>query len=283
MTSRRPQEPPPIVVTFRDYLQRKGVVEATCDLYAGLVWRALSHGEGPIAYLGTIRAWQSWRHAAYALRRYARMMGDTELRGALADLEALDPPERPAARPLALPTPEQWQAEWCRAWSVVGEKGAILYLMVASGLRIGDLLRMPSGMIHAAAASGSAVVPQKGPRGRRRIWAPGLLGMPGVARLAPSLRTEFLWQALSPQSQRAAYAQCAGWCRAPFHPHVFRHATITYLVRASVPLTTIQQITGHASLSALERYIHSHVAVSAQDVDAAQRRMLDDMVRRGPT
>ncbi len=41
--------------------------------------------------------------------------------------------------------------------------------------------------------------------------------------------------------------------------HIFRHTLITSLVRANIPLSIIQQISGHSSLSSLQSYVHLNI------------------------
>ncbi len=53
----------------------------------------------------------------------------------------------------------------------------------------------------------------------------------------------------------ARYARLAGISR-PVSPHALRHGAATALASLNVPITTIQQVCGHASVSTTQRYIH---------------------------
>ena len=54
-------------------------------------------------------------------------------------------------------------------------------------------------------------------------------------------------------------------------PHVLRHTAITHLVQSGIDLPTVKRISGHKTLSMVERYAHAngeHISVAMQKLQA---------------
>ncbi|MGC8873090.1 MAG: tyrosine recombinase XerC [Chloroflexia bacterium] len=144
---------------------------------------------------------------------------------------------------------------------------AILELLYASGLRVGELVRIDLDVID----WGRHEVRVVGKGGRMRLALAGLpafralrayirYGRPHLAR-DPSCRALFLNRLggrLSDRSVRAlvsAYARLAG-LEGDVTPHTLRHTFATHLLEGGADLRIVQELLGHARLTTTERYTH---------------------------
>ncbi len=147
---------------------------------------------------------------------------------------------------------------------------AILELLYASGIRVGELAAL--NISHLQLGSGQARVWGKG--GKERIV---LLGQPAIAALRryldearPKLLTSrrgpinpalFLNHAGGRLSARAVQMMLEEMTRAAglekrVTPHVLRHSFATHLLEGGANLRVVQELLGHASLSATQVYTH---------------------------
>lgn len=84
--------------------------------------------------------------------------------------------------------------------------------------------------------------------------------------------TEYLWGA-EPMNQRKAYEWIrsrgvkAGLLR-PIHPHALRHSFATHLLASGANLRTLQELLGHESLTATEKYTHLGVDQLARTLES---------------
>jgi len=84
--------------------------------------------------------------------------------------------------------------------------------------------------------------------------------------------TDFLWGD-QPISQRKAYEWIrqsgvkAGLMR-PIHPHALRHSFATHLLASGANLRTLQELLGHESLTATEKYTHLGVDQLARTLES---------------
>ena len=132
---------------------------------------------------------------------------------------------------------------------------ALILLLYGGGLRVSEacLLRW------ADVESGGKILRIKGKGGRERLAA-----LPPVAQAAvealrrPSLPYVF---GTEPLSTRKAYdivrsrGAAAGLLK-PLHPHALRHSYATHLLSDGANLRTLQELLGHSSLQATQRYTH---------------------------
>ena len=57
------------------------------------------------------------------------------------------------------------------------------------------------------------------------------------------------------------------------NPHALRHTFATRLVEENVPLNTIQNILGHASISTTQKYMHGNVEYERDAIDTMSRNL----------
>jgi integrase/recombinase XerD len=144
---------------------------------------------------------------------------------------------------------------------------AILELLYAAGLRVGELVALDVGHVHLAAeyvrclgkGSKERVVPIGTPavRALQRYLA---MGRPALvrARQTPALFVNHRGGRLTRQSvwvMLRAYAQRAG-IRTPIHPHILRHSFATHLLDGGADLRAVQEMLGHASVVTTQIYTH---------------------------
>ncbi|CAF0694625.1 tyrosine recombinase [Candidatus Methylacidithermus pantelleriae] len=144
---------------------------------------------------------------------------------------------------------------------------AILELFYASGIRLGELVRLrvewfsPDTATLRVLGKGNRerIVPIGGPA-RRALIAYLERGRPFLQR-ETSGGELFLAQHGKRLTPRRVYeivrgaAQRAGLA-AKLHPHLLRHSFATHLLTHGADLRVIQELLGHASLSTTQRYTH---------------------------
>lgn len=254
---------------FRSWLVSRGLASTTANVYAIAIQKSF---EDPVAYLRAAPTRGTWKRTRNAWARWSEWRNDP---GPWQAIQGIRGPAGPPERQIRVPDPREWLRLGSQAWRIPGPLGAILWVLIYSGLRIGDLIGLTRDQIGEAYRTGhTGSVRQKGRGGGSiRRWTPGPLAAPGVARLAASGEGwEAVYQLLS-STPRAAAQQVARALPAPWHPHAFRHAVITYLVSIRTPLPQIAEITGHSSLSALSRYIDRHIAVPPAQTYTDQARL----------
>jgi integrase/recombinase XerC len=144
---------------------------------------------------------------------------------------------------------------------------AFLELLYASGLRVSELTGLDLGGVDLAQAQ----VRVLGKRRKERIVPVGRAACAAVARWLeegrPALAGPAAGQALflnfrgGRLSARSVARRLDQWVLAAglprhVHPHVLRHCFATHLLANGADLRGIQELLGHASLSATQRYTH---------------------------
>ena len=251
---------------YRSWLISRGKAVSTADLYTKLLEKSAAD---PMKWLREVSSYHDWLRCRSAWRLWGDWRSRPDVYQAISTVR---PPARRYRPAKAIPDLRTWYELGGRLWAIPGPLGAILWILCYSGLRVGDLVGMSAAQIREAAELGhTSRVMQKGGRGRR--WTPGPLVRPACARLARDLGpVAYVWQVLA-RDPKAAAAVARGRIPAPFSPHSFRHSVISYHVSIGTPLPEIQEITGHADLSALARYIQTHVAVPPTRTDSNQGRL----------
>jgi site-specific recombinase XerD len=148
------------------------------------------------------------------------------------------------------------------------EKEKTLFLLLyGAGLRVSEACRLRWSDF--VAEQRSVRILGKGAKERLIILPTGL------CRRLQSLRRqgqgEYLWGA-KPLSQRVAYeiirqrGAKAGLLK-PLHPHALRHSFATHLLSSGANLRTLQELLGHESLRATEKYTHLGVDQLARTME----------------
>jgi len=228
-------------------------------------------GETLIAYAGHLReeravAPRTLRRRMACLRGFYKEMvrGGALERSPFADLEMQLP--RPRALPRALTRFEARQlaaaarreaSAWRQAASVPAFPTAVL-LLLATGLRVGELVRLRGGDFDPD--SGSLLVRGKGRRERRVFVVDAelrhLLTLRGAAAGNASLWSAGAgWTTQGVRRSLAAFAAEAGIARR-VTPHMLRHTCATLLLEDGVDLRVLQRLLGHENIATTAIYAH---------------------------
>ena len=244
------------VAAFKSWMVARGYSPSSAESYGRALVLSMAD---PVEYMRNVTSHQAWLDCRAAWRLVARWTNDPAAWEAIRGLEG---PRRPPRKVRPIPSLAEWMAIGRLVWKVPGPLGAICWLVVFSGMRIGDVLTLRPEEIQEGVGRGVTSCRQKGRGGqRRRSWTPGPLARVALERLAPERGYQWVWQLIS-RSCRTAEQIVNRRIPAPYTAHSFRHAVPTYLVALGIrDLPTIATITGHDSLSALERYIRTSVAV----------------------
>jgi integrase/recombinase XerC len=278
----------------------------TVRAYLGDVAALLDHaclgGLGGLAGLdiGLIRAWLATQHAsgmarATLARRAAAARAFTGFaysRGWLnsdpGPLLATPKPARPLPSVLGqeqvadvlaageLPAPDGADP---RAAALAWRDIAIMELLYASGIRVGELCGLDTGDVD----DGRRTVRVLGKGSKERVVPIGVPAARAVRRWQqagrPLLATERSGAALylgarggriDPRTaRRVVHARIAAAGSVPdTGPHGLRHSAATHLLEGGADLRSVQEILGHASLSSTQIYTH----VSVERLLAAYRQ-----------
>ena len=272
------------IASFLDAIwSENGLAQATLDGYRrdleGLArWR---EGRGG-GLAGIDRAglfdYLAWRtHAGYSPRSNARLLSSLRAfhahlvrRGARQDdpTALLQPPKLPRSLPKAL---AESQIEALLAAPDVEESSglrdrAMLELMYAAGLRVSELVGLPSTAVNLR--QGVLRVTGKGSKERlvplgeeSQHWLELYLARarPGLAgrQASPVLFVASGGQALSRQRFWVLvkhYAVLAGIDPRKVSPHGLRHSFATHLLNHGADLRALQMLLGHSSLSTTQIY-----------------------------
>jgi integrase/recombinase XerC len=150
---------------------------------------------------------------------------------------------------------------------------ALLELLYASGLRVGELVSLDWRDLDLAArvlrvigkGGKERMVPFGTPaQAALRAWLATWEGVRGAASLRDDAMPVFLnarGGRLSDRSVRRVLDRCveAAALASGVHPHTLRHSFATHLLAAGADLRAIQELLGHSSLSTTQRYTHVEV------------------------
>lgn len=136
-----------------------------------------------------------------------------------------------------------------------GPVRALLLLLYGGGLRVSEAC----GLRWKDLISSSKSIRVEGKGGRERIIALPDLAWAELEKL-PKVNT-YILGGDRPLSTRQAYqmvrdaGQTAGLLK-PLHPHALRHSYATHLLTSGADLRVIQELLGHRSLAATQKYTH---------------------------
>jgi site-specific recombinase XerD len=135
---------------------------------------------------------------------------------------------------------------------------ALILLLYGGGLRVSEACSLKRKNV----IFESHTLRILGKGNKERIVAVSQKVIQAIQRLEP--HGEFIWGD-GPLSTRKAYDRVRFWgARAeiltPLHPHALRHSFATHLLSSGANLRTLQELLGHTSLTATQKY--THVATS---------------------
>lgn len=236
--------------SFADHLIDHGRAPVTVLRYLPHVARGWAD---PLGYLRTIHAWQGMQHAKNALCAYAEYRRQDHLK---PSIKGVPDPLKPARRPVHVPRLSVWRAlgpQMLREHPA--ELGHVLWILLYSGLRIGDVLGLTREQVRTASTGAIVEMRHKGRGGRRRrTFRPIDDVLPALRWLAAAPGWGVLWQAVG-RSQARAEVKIRKAIPGPYEPHDFRRAFATYLYAITHDLLLIAQMGGWESAASVERYI----------------------------
>lgn len=283
------EDPPALAAALEAYLayavSERGLARHTVDAYARdlrdfiafAARRGLSGPEGIHRATITLYLLHLRRRGlapSSTARRLAAIRGWTRflLREALiADDPAVD--VAPARRPRRLPDVltvqevEQLLAQPRGASPQAVRDRAILELLYAAGLRVGELVGLDVGDVHLAVeyvrCVGKGTKERIVPIGSAAVRAlqrylvharPALAGRrPSPAlflnRRGGRLSRQSVWRLLKTAAAQAGI-------RRPIGPHTLRHSFATHLLDGGADLRAVQEMLGHASIATTQIYTH---------------------------
>lgn len=146
------------------------------------------------------------------------------------------------------------------------DKELILFLLLyGGGLRISEACSLRWNQIHFP----SRTLRIRGKGNKERIIALPATALFEIQKLPQN--TDFIWGE-NALSQRKAYEiirqlGIKSQLLKPLHPHCLRHSFATHLLTSGANLRTLQELLGHRSLQATEKYTHLGVNELARTLD----------------
>jgi len=295
------------LVAFRCHIEaERALSRHTVRAYLGDVSSLLQHAAaaGVTAPdgldIGVLRGWLAWQHGAgnsraTLARRAAAARTFTAFTHARG-LTGADPgpllgiPKTPRRLPEVLSQdqvtavldasgqPRGGEAAR-RGWALALRDAAIMELLYATGIRVGELCGLDLGDLDEERRT----VRVLGKGGRERTVPAGIPAVRAVSAWAREGRPVFAVPGsgfalflgarggrLDPRTaRRAVHASIAAVPGTPDSgPHGLRHAAATHLLEGGADLRSVQEILGHASLTSTQIYTH----VSAERLKSAYRQ-----------
>ena len=142
---------------------------------------------------------------------------------------------------------------------------ALLLLLYGGGLRVSEACNVKWQDIDA----NKRLIRIRGKGSKERIVALPPIVLKSISTLKG--KGKFIWGA-EPLSTRVAFSIVrslgarAGLVK-PLHPHALRHSFATHLLSSGTNLRTLQELLGHASLSATQKYTHLGIDQLARTVE----------------
>jgi site-specific recombinase XerD len=133
---------------------------------------------------------------------------------------------------------------------------ALILLLYGGGLRISEACALERSQV----SEGSRILRVRGKGGKERVVALPPMAADALWALMKQTSGTFVF-GVEPIATRKAYeivrssAAIAGLVK-PLHPHALRHSFATHLLSSGANLRTLQELLGHSSLQATQRYTH---------------------------
>jgi site-specific recombinase XerD len=140
----------------------------------------------------------------------------------------------------------------------------MIALMYGCGLRVSEVIGLSWSQIHLKRKC--LIVTGKGKKERMISLPSGLQKLLGEYES----HSEFLFENLT---QRKIYSIVESWCRKSgilrkINPHALRHSYATHLLMSGADLRSIQELLGHESLTATQKYTHLDIDHLARTLEA---------------
>jgi site-specific recombinase XerD len=144
---------------------------------------------------------------------------------------------------------------------------AMFLVLYGGGLRVSEACGLKWSDVHFSTRS----LRLKGKGGKERLVILPSMAIEVLQKLRKDSEGDFVFglEALSPRvayewvRQRGAKAQLMK----PLHPHALRHSFATHLLSSGANLRTLQELLGHESLQATEKYTHLSVDQLARTLE----------------
>jgi len=240
----------------------------TARLYATTMNRALALG-GPLEVLRQATSTALWLQAGNAALAWARWKGDKVLEAHVAEV----PDPKVTTEETVVPPAEDWaKLVSIVQVSVPEPRRQVLIILLTSGLRVGDVLRLTRDQVFLIRTNRCLIVGQKGDHARK--WRPSaearaallrLLEIPGW-RLIRDIFDRHVADPLTDlQRQSAAYYEvrktlldtCATAGVDFIRFHRYRHGVAELAHARGAPLERIQEMLGHGDpRTTRDYYLH---------------------------
>lgn len=133
---------------------------------------------------------------------------------------------------------------------------ALLLLLYGGGLRVSEASSLKWSQIEGS----GKLLRIRGKGGAERMVALPPLATRALEALKETSRDEFVFGATALSTRRAYEIVRTRGARAgllkPLHPHALRHSFATHLLSSGANLRTLQELLGHRTLQATQRYTH---------------------------
>ncbi len=147
---------------------------------------------------------------------------------------------------------------------------ALFSLLYGCGLRVGEACEMKKNQIQFA----QKILRVKGKGGKERLTVMTtftITALKKLLRVAVVPDSDSIW-GRAPLNTRTAYEMIRQMGRrtelqSDLHPHALRHSFATHLLSSGANLRTLQELLGHSSLTATEKYTHLSMGQLAQTMN----------------
>ena len=137
----------------------------------------------------------------------------------------------------------------------LSQEYALILLLYGGGLRVSEACELKSKNLSIS----EGLIRVRGKANKERLVALSPIVLSALKSLQSS-KTEWIWGE-SPLPTRKAYEIVRLWglkaeISTPLHPHALRHSFATHLLSSGANLRSLQELLGHSSLTATQKYTH---------------------------